>query len=453
MIFIAVDEATLRRLQWLIEEKEWEEFEREISKLHPYDLSEFVQDLKEEQRRQVLTRLPPRLVAEFLPELRDEMQAELLELLPPRAAAELILHLQPDERADVLALLSREVRQGIMKYLPAKLRREARALLRHPSDTAGGLMTTRVLALPKDITVEEAIKFIREHASEYETIYYLYVKDEKDRLVGVLSLRELVLAPGKRKLGEVMNPDVIAVPLGMDQEEVAKIVADYDLAAVPVVDSENRLVGLVTIDDVVDVIEEEIVEDMGQLAGTGVSMDRLIEAPALEVVKARLPWLLVALIGDGLVAASILKRFEETLASVVALSLFVPAIMTMGGNVGLQTSTIFIRGLATKEISDRMRYLLREIKIGVTMALLAGAGVAAFGQIIVGKPAIGMIVGIAMFCAMSLASIMGVIIPWIFEKLKIDPAIASGPFMTTTQDITGLVVYFTLASVLLQHLV
>jgi magnesium transporter len=451
VIFIAVDEATERRLQWLIEEREWEELEQEIAKLHPYDLSEFVQSLKDEQRRQVLTRLSPKLVAQFLPELRDEIQAELLELLPPRAAAELLLHLQPDERADVLSLLSPEVRQAVMQYMPETLRREARALLRHPSDSAGGLMTTRVLALPKDMTVEEAVRFIRQHAGEYETIYYLYVVDENGKLVGVLSLRELVLAPGKRKLGEVMNPDVIAVPLEMDQEEVAKIVADYDLAAVPVIDREGKLVGIVTVDDVVDVIEEEIVEDMGQIAGTGVGVDRLIEAPAIEVVKARLPWLLVALLGDGLVAASILKRFEETLASVVALSLFVPAIMTMGGNVGLQTSTIFIRGLATREISDRLRYLMREIKIGITMALLAGLAVAVFAQLLVGKPVIGLIVGIAMFSAMSLASVMGVVIPWIFEKLNIDPAIASGPFMTTTQDITGLVVYFTLASVLLQQ--
>ncbi len=411
-----------------------------------------MQSLKDEQRRHVLTRLSPKLVAQFLPELRDDIQAELLELLPPRAAAELLLHLQPDERADVLSLLSPEVRQAIMQYMPEHLRTEARALLRHPSDSAGGLMTTKVLALPKNMSVEEAVRFIRQHAREYETIYYLYVVDEEGRLVGVLSLRELVLAPAKKKLEEVMNPDVIAVPLEMDQEEVAKIVADYDLAAVPVVDEKGRLVGIVTVDDVVDVIEEEIVEDMGQIAGTGVGVDKLIEAPAMQVVKARLPWLFVALLGDGLVAASILKRFEETLASVVALSLFVPAIMTMGGNVGLQTSTIFIRGLATKEIQDKLRYLLREIKIGMAMALLSGAGVAIFAQLLVGRAVIGLIVGAAMFAAMSLASVMGVVIPWVFEKLKIDPAIASGPFMTTTQDITGLVVYFSLASILLQHI-
>jgi len=452
VVLIALDRATAKRLQRLIEEREWEELEREIAKLHPHDLSEFVQSLDDEQRRLCLTRLSPRLVAQFLPELKDEIQAELLELLPPRAAAELLMHLEPDERADVLALLAPEVRRGIMQYLPAELRSEARALLRHPSDSAGGLMTTRVLALPRDMSVEEAIRFIRTHAGEYETIYYLYVVDEKGKLVGVLSLRDLVLAPSGRKLGEVMNPDVIAVPTDMDQEEVAKIVADYDLAAVPVVDREGRLVGLVTVDDVVDVIEEEMAEDMGQIAGTGVGVDRLIEAPALEVVRARLPWLLVALLGDGIVAASILKRFEETLASVVALSLFVPAIMTMGGNVGLQTSTIFIRGLATREINDRLRYLLREIKIGITMALIAGVAVALFAQLLVGRPVIGLIVGTAMFAAMSLASVMGVVIPWLFEKLNIDPAIASGPFMTTTQDITGLVVYFTLASVLLQQM-
>ncbi len=433
--------------------RDWEALEDACSRMHPHELAEFIRSLSVEERGEVLTRLPRGTVAGLLPELPDELQRELLELLPPRAAAELLAELPPDERTDVLALLDAGVRREVMGYLPPEVRTEAQSLLRHPGDTAGGLMTTSVLALRGDTTVEEAIDFIRRHAGEYETIYYLYVVDEEGRLKGVLSLRDLVLAPAHRRLEEVMNPRVVKVHQGMDQEEVAKIVADYDLAAVPVVDDEGRLLGIVTVDDVVDVIEEELSEDIAQLAGTGVGVDRLIDAPPMQVVRARLPWLLVALIGDGLVGASILKRFEETLASAVVLSLFVPVIMTMGGNVGLQTSTIFIRGLATKEIRHKLGYLMREVRIGITMAFLAGAGVALLGWVIAGKPAIGLVVGVAMFCAMTLASIMGVTVPWFFQKLGIDPAIASGPLMTTTQDILGLVVYFTLASVMLPWII
>ncbi len=440
------------KLRELLKERKWKEFQREVRELHPFDLGEFVQNLGEDERREVLTMLEPRFVAEFLPQLKDEFQAELLELLTPRAAAELLLGIQPDEAVDILKLLSPEKRQSIIKYLPREVQKDIKLLLPHPADTAGGLMTTKVLALPKDMSVSEAVSFIRKNADKFETIYYLYVVDRDGKLVGVLSLRDLVLAPEDKKLEEVMEENVIKVTPDMDQEEVAKIVADYDLAAVPVVDKEGKLAGLVTVDDVVDVIEEEIVEDMGQLAGTGVKVDWLVDAPAKEVIKARLPWLFVALIGDGLLAATILKRFEETLASVVALSLFVPVIMTMGGNVGLQTSTIFIRGLATREISGRMKYLMREVKIGFSMALIAGTMVALFSLLVVDKPVIGLIVGIAMLCAMSLASFMGVVIPWLFEKLGVDPAIASGPFMTTTQDITSLVVYFSLASLLLQYM-
>lgn len=439
-------------LRKLIRRSDWKALERELSKLHPYDIGEFIHSLSEDERREVLTRLNTKLLASFISELHDNTQKDLLSLLTPRQSAEIVRTLQPDEAVDLLKLIPSEKRREILRYLPKKVQKELSLLIPLPSDTAGGLMTTKVLALPMDMTVREAEEYIRKKAEEFETIYYVYVVDEQNRLVGVLSLRDLVLAPENKKLSEIMHSPVISVGIDMDQEEVAKIVADYDLAAIPVVDEQQKLRGVITVDDIVDVIEEEIVEDLGKVAGTGEKVDQLIDAPVADVIRARLPWLFVALIGDGLVGAFVLKNFEHLLASVVALSLFVPVIMTMGGNVGLQTSTIFVRGLATKEIQGKLDYLLRELRIGVGMALIAGSAVGLFSLVVVGKPIIGLIVGIAMLCAMSLASVMGIAIPWIFHKLGIDPAIASGPFMTTTQDITSLLVYFSLASLMLKYI-
>ncbi|GBE54196.1 magnesium transporter MgtE [archaeon BMS3Bbin15] len=453
MIGIALKNEVAERLIKLLKEQKWKEFQKEVREFHPFDLSEFIHNLEEGQRREVLTMLEPKIVAEFFPELKEEVQAELLELLAPGSAAELLKNIQPDEAVDVLTLLIPEKRNNIIKYLPEELQKDIRLLLPYPPDTAGGLMTTKVLALSKDIAVREAEKYIRENAKNFETIYYLYVVDINGKLVGVLSLRDLMLAPEDKKLEEIMESNVIKVTLHMDQKEVAKIVADYDLAAVPVVDREGKLTGIVTVDDVVDIIEEEIVEDMGQLAGTGVKIDWLVDAPVREVVKARLPWLFVALVGDGLVTSTIIKHFTNILGSVIAFSLFVPVIMTMGGNVGLQTSTTFVRAIAIKDIGGKMSYMLREIKIGFTMGLIAGSITAIFSYLLVGQPVIGLIVGFAMLCAMSLASSMGVFIPAILERLGIDPPLASGPFMTTIQDITSLMVYFSLATIFFSHVV
>lgn len=452
MVKIALAEEAEDRLLDLIEKKKWKKFQREARELHPFDLGEFVQGLEEDKRVEVLTRLDSKLVAEFLPQVKEEVQSELLEHLAPSASARVLKHIPPDEAVDILSLSPREKRKEIIKHLPREVRRDVRTLLPLPADTAGGLMTTKVLALPQDTTVSQAEAYLKENAGEFETIYYLYVTDWRGKLTGVISLRELVLAPESKNLGEIMNSNVIYVDVDMEQEDVANIVADYDLAAVPVTDPQGNLSGIITVDDIVDVIEEEAVKDMGQLAGTGVKVDMLIDAPAIQVIRSRLPWLSVALIGDGLLAATILRSFEQTMASVVALSLFVPVIMTMGGNVGLQTSTIFIRGLATNEIESRLRYMLREVQIGFFMALIAGIGVSIFSLLVVDKPVVGLVVGVAMLSAMLLASIMGVVIPSIFESLDIDPAVASGPFMTTTQDITSLVVYFSLATFLIQSI-
>jgi len=453
VVGIVLSENFIQKLKKLISVKNWKIFNKEVKKLHPYDLSEFIEDLEEKKRKEVLSNLNNDILSQILPELPDEIRLDFIKSLTPKKAADLLLKLPPDETADILRDLHRDFRRGILRYFALKDAEEVRKLLKHPSDTAGGLMTPEVISLPMDMTVKDSIEYIRKKATEVETIYYLYVVDENNKLVGVLSLRDLVLAAPEKKLSEIMNPDVIKVPADMDQEEVARITADYDLPVVPVVDKDDRLIGIVTVDDVIDVIEEEVSEDFGYLAGAGEKIDKLIDAPVLSVVKYRLPWLCFALIGDGLVAAYVLKLFERTLASAVALALFIPVIMTMGGGVGVQSSTIFVRGLATKEIEDSWRYFLKEIKVGFTMGIVVGLGVTLVAQIVVGEPILGLIVGTSMFITMTLASATGILIPKLFHRVGIDPAVSSNPFITTTQDITGLFIYFSLATLMIHYFV
>jgi magnesium transporter len=444
---MAVEEGVLEELKTLAEKGDFRALQSKAVEMHPHDFAELIQKFKPPLRNKVLSNLGDEVLIELLPELPEDVQLEFVEVLSPRLAAKLLAEIPPDEMADVLGDLPLESRRKIVSYFSKEKTSEARRLLRYAEDTAGGLMTTEVVALPKNTTAEKAIEYIREKAREYEAVYYIYVL-EGQRLVGVLSLRELVLAPPKARLGEIMNTDVIKVPVDMDQEDVAYIIADYDLVAVPVVDKEDRLLGMVTVDDVIDVIEEEVTEDMAHLAGTGAEIDKLIEAPVASVVKARLPWLIFALLG-GLVAGSVISVYRDTLSSAVLLAVFIPVIMSMGGNVGIQSSTIFVRGLATGEIESPMRYFLKEIKVGLLMGILVGGGVGAIAQLWKGMPVLGLIVGTAMFVTVFLATGIGIAVPKLFDKLGVDPAISASPFVTTIEDIMSLIIYFSIASYLL----
>jgi magnesium transporter len=438
-----------KTLRAQVEEKNWSKVNEIAEDIHPHDLWEFIEEFDEDTQYEVLSNMGREVLVELLPELPDERQVEFIEVLSPGRAAELLTNMPPDERVDVLKNMHLDLKRKILRYFTIEEREEARILLKHPSDTAGGIMTTEVVYQDADNTVKDAISYIRDKARDFETIYYVYVvKDEK--LVGVLSLRDLVLASADDKLKDIMNPDVIGVNAETDQEAVARITADYDLAVVPVVDDTDKLLGIVTVDDVLDVIEEEASEDMGHFAGTGEKLDKLIDAPTLSVVKARLPWLIFALFG-GLISAYVLKLFD-TLATFVMLALFIPAIMALGGNVGVQSSTIFIRGLATGDIEKPLRYFLRELKIGFIMGVLISIGIAIIAQAVVQMPMIGIIVGTSMFFTMTLASATGILIPIFFNRVGVDPAISSSPFITTTQDILSLTVYFSLATAMLHYL-
>jgi magnesium transporter len=309
------------------------------------------------------------------------------------------------------------------------------------------------VAIRKDISIDRAIQVIRELASEVETIYYIYVVDELNHLAGVISLRELIVSKSEVLVEEIMHTNVISVKVNLDQEEVARIVAKYDFLAVPVVDEDNELLGIVTVDDVIDVIQEEATEDLYRLAGTSEIDDEVMLKGVFFSVRSRLPWLLVTLAG-GVVSGSVIKAHEDILTAVLSLVTFLPVVSGMGGNVGTQSSTITVRGIATGMINSRnvIRTIFKEATVGLAMGLICGIILAFVAYYWRHTPVLGLVVGVALWGNMLVAATIGTLAPLVFKKVGVDPAIASAPFISTTIDITGYLISFTLTRLLLSFL-
>jgi len=323
-------------------------------------------------------------------------------------------------------------------------------LLQYEEKTAGRIMTTEFFALHEDTTAEEAMKAIQEN-SEAEMVFYLYDIDERNHLVGVVSLRQLVIVSPKTKLKDIMTTDVISVTTDTDQEEVARIVERYNFLAIPVVDEKNHLMGIITVDDVIDVLREEATEDIMKMVGTK-EEEFVYHDKVTRVARLRLPWLITNLFG-GLVTGYLLWLFKVTIKDMLALITFVPVITGMGGNVGVQSSSIMVRGFATGKVNfGRVKqFLFREIMIGFLMGTICGIVVGLVGYIWHHSFVLGIVVGIAMMAAMTVAATMGTLVPTFFRKIHVDPAIASGPFVTTSNDIVGILIYLGTATLILKY--
>lgn len=416
-----------------------------FDKLHPADIAEIIKRLHPEKRKTFFRSLDPDMEAKVLKELDVIDEGELIKELDKFTVSDLLSALPADDATDIIAGFSDEEREGILRLMKEPAAREVRKLLVYGKETAGGKMTPRFVAVPAEATASDALKLIRGTAEDVP-IQYVYVIKNSGRLVGVISIEKLIKAQADTKVDEIMNHDVISVPATMDQEEVAAIVSKYDLLAVPVVDDDGDILGIVTVDDIIDVIKEENTEDIYRMAGT--DDEELLNRSIFSVARIRLPWLLATLFGG--IIASLLMKHHTKLATFVPLTFFVPVIMGMGGNIGIQSSTIVIRGLATGRIELGLlgKSLFRELGVGVVMGTVCGLVVSGIALALGLGPQIGLVVGVSMLTAITVAATMGCLIPMIFKRLKIDPAIASGPFVTTCNDITGLLIYFTLATVL-----
>jgi magnesium transporter len=345
----------------------------------------------------------------------------------------------PEERAKEILSLMREEDST-----------EVADLLKYPKDTAGSIMTTEFFALPEDATAQATIQRLQ-LATDAEMVFYIYVTDKDERLVGVLSLRRLLTAHPTTPLKNIATRDVISVTVDMDQEEVARQVASYNLLAIPVIDNDNRLVGIITVDDVVDVIREEATEDMLKMAGAS-EEDSVSKSSSVASAKHRLPWLFTNLVGS-LLSGAILWEFRYTLQEVVAIVSFIPVIAAMGGNVGLQSSTLIIRGLATGriELTDVRAVFFREIKVGLLMGLACGMILTLVGWIW-HQGFLGMVVGLSLIIAFMVSTSMATFMPIMLKRMNVDPAVAAGPFVTTANDITGITIYLSLATVFMDYL-
>ena len=323
-------------------------------------------------------------------------------------------------------------------------------MMAYPEDSAGILMYTDVFTLHEETKARDAINALQDQ-EDAEMVFYLYTLDDEARLTGVISLRDLVTTPGDTKLKDIMSKQIHVVRPETDQEEVARIVSQYNFLAVPVVDSDDRLLGIVTVDDVVDIIREEATEDFLQMVGAGKDREILLKS-SWENARMRLPWLFASWVG-GIMAAFIIGIFDNVLQSTIALAAFIPVIMGMGGNIGTQSSTIIVRGLATGRVSieNSMRILFKEIRVGLMLGILYGLllGVFAILKFLDVSPMVGVVVGVSICISMIIAATIGSLVPLILNRFEIDPAIATGPFVTTSIDILGVACYFLIAIFLL----
>lgn len=389
-------------------------------------------------------------------EARD--QATLLATLPRGERQLWLRQLAPDDAADAIQETEQDARAELLGLLDAETRREVTALLAYAEDAAGGLMSPRYARLRPEMRVDEAISYLRRQArTNLETIYYIYVLDAEQHLIGVISFRELFAAQPEKTVREVMKTNLVTVPDDMDQEAVSEVFAEWDLMAVPVVDADGRIKGIVTIDDIVDVVREEATEDFQKIGGTQALDAPYLEAGLVEMVRKRVFWLAVLFLGSLLTATAI-GYYEEALANAVVLALFIPLIISSGGNSGSQATTLVIRALAIGELRlrDWWRVLFKEIASGLVLGVILGA--IGFARVWLwpgtDTPA-AQTTGIALTVAASLVgivlwgSLIGAMLPFLLSRLGFDPASASAPFVATIVDVTGLVIYFSVAAVLL----
>lgn len=416
--------------------------------MFPADLAQILMRLPEETGQQLFHWLSDEQAGDVLAELKDAFRGDLLEDAPRERLTAMLDELDTDDAADVIADLPEALGQEILPTL--KEHEEVEELLQYDEESAGGIMGAEYVAVPQNMTVSEATEEVRRNAETVEVVYALFVLDEYEKLAGVVSLRRLLLSPADTPITEIMKKDVISVPTNLDQEEVALIMEKYNLVSLPVVDPENRLAGRITIDDVVDVIRDEAEEDMMKMSGV-----RSFEEPTdsvLHIVAGRLPWLLAGLIGAGL-AALVIGLFHHVLEKALLLAAFIPIVMATAGNAGIQSSAIAVQGLATGDVwsTDISKRLGKELMVallnGVVAACVLGVSIMLLSQIYdLTRPVeLASTAALSLVLVIVLATCVGASTPLLLERLKIDPAIATGPFITTSNDIMGILIFFLLA--------
>jgi magnesium transporter len=424
-----------------------------LQKQHPADLAAVFGELPERDRKAAFTIVvdrSPKLAMEAVSELGPETAAQLLSDRPAEEIAKLIQEIPSDDAAALVDYLPEDLSSAVLELMRPKESGQVENLLEYAEKTAGRIMNPNVFALSEELTVGEGITELQS-SRDVEMVFYLYIVDVRRHLVGVTSLRRLLLVSPETPLKRIMTPDVISVRVDTDQEEAARLVASYNLLAIPVVDEENKLVGVITVDDVIDVIKDEATEDIYRLAG--VTADERVFTPPWESLTKRLPWLAVNMV-TAFLAATVVSLFEHTISQVVALAVFMPIVAGMGGNAGMQTLTVIVRGIALGELTwgNTRQALFKEALVGFGNGLVLGALGAVAVFLMKGNPVLGGVLGLAMVINMFIAATAGTLIPLGLRALKVDPALASSVFITTFTDVAGFASFLGLATMFLKYL-
>jgi magnesium transporter len=445
---ITIDGKLIEEVKQFAEQENRQGLKKLIDEMRAADLADLIEHLDPEERLFIINLLEPDGAGEVLVEIETPVQELILKDLDNQAISEIVQVLDSDDAADLVGDLPDHRAREIIERVGDEVSEELEKLLPYPEDTAGGIMALEFVAVKADASVKDAIDTIREKREEVENLYYIWVVDDVGKLVGVISLKDLVLELTDRKISDIMNTEVISVHVDTDQEEVARLVKKYDLVAIPVVGDDHRLVGRITHDDIIDVIEEEADEDISLMAG--VIDQEITEESTLKISRARLPWLILGLLA-GIIAAAVINQFEASLERVLALSFFFPVIMAMGGSTGTQAATIVVRGLATGDISlmNIGKRLWMEMRVAIVNALVCGMLLGLIVGTWVSDYALGSVVGLALVLIIVNAGVIGSAVPMALKKLNIDPALATGPFVTTSNDILSLLIYLGLVTIYL----
>ncbi|WP_421673432.1 magnesium transporter [Staphylococcus pasteuri] len=440
-------------LDQLLQNEDIDAFREEFLSMHNYEQSEYFEDTDDENRQKIFQFLSPQEVADFFDHLDidDEDYEELFEKINANYASHILEEMSYDNAVDILNELTKPKVASLLTLMNKEDANEIKALLHYQEDTAGGIMTTEYLSLKSTTPVKEALMHVKEQAPNAETIYVIFAINEDDQLVGVLSLRDLITAENDAYIEDVMSERVISVDVATDQEDVAQTMRDYDFIAVPVVDYQNHLLGIITIDDILDVMDEEASEDYSRLAGVS-DIDSTNDS-VIKTATKRLPWLII-LTFLGMITATILGSFEDTLAKVALLAAFIPIISGMSGNSGTQSLAVSVRNISTGDIDEQSKFkvALREAGSGFLSGIVCSIILIIIIIAIYRQPLLAVIVGGSLTCAMTVGTLVGSMIPLLMNKLKIDPAVASGPFITTINDIVSMLIYFGLATSFMSYL-
>ena len=440
---------TLERLKDLISRNREFDIIDLFSDMHPADIADLIDELEEEDRLHLFSLLDVDKASDVILELSDTSREQLIEDLSNEKLTDIIEEMESDDKADIIAELSDDQAKAVLDSIEPEESQEVQELLKYADDTAGGIMQAELVSVRKDATINDAFQAVADAKDEIENIHNIFVVDETDKLIGTVPLQSIITTTRFAPIMDVIDEDIPSVPHDMDQEEVARLFKKYDLVSIGVVDNQQRLLGRITIDDVVDAIQEETSEDIYRIAGLG--EDDTVFNNTTDSIKKRLPWLYLNLI-TALASVLVIGFFEETIKLMVALVFFMPVVAGLGGNAGSQTLTLIVRGMALGEITfeNAKRALFRQIAVGIANGVAVGIVIGIIAYCWKGIPILGFILGLAMIISIFTGTLVGALIPLALKRLRLDPALGSHIFLTAFTDAFGFLTFLGLATVFLK---